>query len=375
MALVSLVEAKSYLGLGDSEIHVGGLRVFVDAGPTAATVEVQAHNLQIIIVGGANPGTYDFDLTAAANLTMTLFAAVLNAHAAGITAEVLTYDDALSDDLVVVAAANCLGDTNTQTLQIIDNYKLNQIIDRISDWTERYCGIEFKAGALSERYDGNGNADLTLNNRPVNTVTRVSIGSTGIVLVSNTSTSATAAYVRVDATTLTLIVETGAATASNVLTLAAYATFTDLVVAINALAGWEASVSSAYADFSPTDLVVTESSYCLLVARTLDIFGGSVSDYLLFPDRGMIRLSSGAFSTGYRNVLVEYTYGYTIIPGALKEAVLRLISLAYHRSMIDPTLSSEKLGDHSWARATDALSSIQDDMESELALWRKYELC
>ena len=376
MALVSLVETKSYLGLGDSQIHVGGLRVFVDAGPTAATVEVQAHNLQIIIVGGASPGTYDFDLTAAGNLTLTLFAAVLNAHLAGITAEVLTYGDALSDDLVVVAAADCLGDLNTQTLQIIDNYYFNQLIDRISDWTERYCGIEFEAGTISERYDGNGYPTLILNNRPVNTVTRVCIAETGVIGITNTLSTGTEAYVRVDSTTMTLTVIVGATVTTNVLTLATYATITDLQTAINALSasGWEATVPTGYGDYSPTDLVVTESMYCLISQATLDLFAESVTDYLLYSSRGWIELGLGVFTVGSRNVLVEYTYGYATIPGALKEAVLHLISLAYHRSRIDPTLSSERLGDHAWSRTTDALSSIQDDMESELALWRKYEM-
>lgn len=374
MALVSLQELKSYLGISDSQLHVAGLRLWVNVA-TTATVEVKSHSLEIITTGGASPGTHTWDLTHADYDTLTELVADLNTHAVGITAELLTAGAALSDDLVIEAAANCLAEANAQTLAIVDNYSLNQIIDRISDLTERLCDIEFEAGTASERYDGDGTAVLMLNNRPVNTVTRIVIGPTGILTISNDSTTLTAAFVRVDAASMTLTRETGAVVATDVLTLATYATFDLLVAAINLLGnGWEASVSSGYGDFSPTGLVVTESEYCLLAAASLDIFGESETDYIIYPERGWIRLGSGVFTEGYRNILADYTYGYAIIPGALREAVLRLCSMAYNRARADPTLTSERLGDHSWTRASDAVDDIVTEAEKELSLFRKFHI-
>ncbi len=82
------------------------------------------------------------------------------------------------------------------------------------------------------------------------------------------------------------------------------------------------------------------------------------------------------FPRGYRNILVDYTYGYATIPGALQEAVLRLISIAYYRGQVDPTLQSERLGDHSWARSLGEGATLEFTLEiqKELALWRKYEI-
>ncbi len=375
MALVSLETTKAYLGVSDNQLREDGVRLLVESGPTSATCQVLTNSLEIVIVGGANPGTYTFSLTAAATDTITELVAALNASVADITAEALTAGDALSIDLIVKAATDCLGESNAQTLSIVDNYSLNLIIDRISDDTERYCGIEFEEGSISERYDGDGSGLLILNNKPVNTVTRVSTGAVTVLSVSNTSITATAAYVRVSSTIMTLTVETGAATATNTLTLASYGTFTLLAAAINALSGWTASEVAGYADYSPTDIISTESLFCLRSAASIDIFPDGITDYILYSDRGWILYGPG-FPRGFRNVLVDYTFGYAVIPGALQEAVLRLISISYYRSRVDPTLQSERLGDHSWARSLGEGTTIEFtlEMQKELALWRKFEI-
>ncbi len=376
MPLVSLETTKAYLGISDNQLREDGVRLLVEPGPTSATCQVLTNSLEIVIVGGANPGTYTFSLIAAATDTITELVAALNASVADITAEAWTAGDALSIDLIVKAATDCLGEANAQTLSIVDNYSLNLIIDRISDYTERYCGIEFESASISERYDGDGSGLLILNNKPVNTVTRVSTGAVTVLSIANTATTATSADVRVDSTTMTLTVQTGAATATNTLTLASYATLALLAAAINALgSGWEATEVAGYADYSPTDLVSTESLFCLVSVASLDIFPDGITDYLLYSDRGWILYGPG-FPRGFRNILVSYSFGFAVIPGALQEAVLRLISIAYYRSTVDPTLQSERLGDHSWARSLGEGTTIEFTLEiqKELALWRKYDI-
>jgi len=377
MALVTLAEAKSYLGVTDSSLSVGGLRLSVDAGPTSATVQVKAEILEIVIIGGANPGTYSFSLLEAGVYpTITLLVAVLNASVAAITAEALTDGAALSIDLAVSPVVDCLGSDNEQVLKIVDNYSIMAFINRISDYVYRYCGIQYEEGTLSSLYDGDGTSTLYLDNRPVNTITRICIGRSAIFTVWNSSITATEAYVRVGSTELMLTTETGATTTTSTLTLASYATLTELYDAINALTDWNATVSSGYDSYSPTDLITTEALYCLSYSATLAVFGASVTNYILESASGMITLTTGVFTRGKQNILIDYTYGYAValVPGGLKEEVLKLISLAYHRSNSDPTLSSEKLGDHSWSRATAGLVSMEKEMESSLALWRNYGL-
>lgn len=376
MPLISISEFKVYLGITDDQLWVSGLRLFVNTGPTTATVEVKTSSLEIVTTGGATPGTYTWDLTAAVLDTLTELVLSLNASPAGITAEALTVGAADSNDLVVKAATSCLGESNAQTLQIVDNYRLNLLIDFISDEVERFCDLEFEAATYSERYDGNGETMLVLNQRPVNTVTRLELAPVTVLQVTNESTTATRAFVRVDAATLTLTVETGAVQDVDILTLSGYATLTLLEAAINALSakGWSAEAVAGYVDFSPTDLAVTESLYCLDAAASIDMFTEGRVDYTLYPERGWIYLSTG-FTKGHRNVLVEYTAGYANIPGALKRATLRILSVVYYRAQSDPTLSSERLGDYSWAKRGElSENSLIDLMEEELALFRKYDV-
>ena len=368
MALVSLEEFKSYLGLSDNQLWIDGLRVFVNSGPTTATVEVKTHSLEIVTTGGATPGTYTWDLTNALYDTLSELVLSLLASPAGITAEAITAGAALSDDLVLTSATNCLGETNAQTLRIVDNYRLNNLLIWVSGEVEKYCGFDFEEAEYSERYDGNGEQILILNQRPVNRVTRLELEPVGVVTISNSSSTATRAFVRVDSTTMTLTAGTGATVSTNVLTLADYATLTLLEAAVNA------SVSNGYADFSPTDLAVTESLYCLDNSATLDMFTKGEQNYTLYPNRGWLYLEN-RFTRGQRNVLVVYNAGYANIPAALELAVLRILSSVYYQSQTDPNLTSERLGDYSWSKGKSGSTggiALQASMEDELSLWRKY---
>ena len=378
MALVTVEEIKSYLGISGSQLRVQGLRVLVEPGPVSATVQVKSTSIEIVIVGGLNPGTYTWSLIDPLYATLTLLSAAMNASVADITCEVLAPGASDSNDLGTTSATNCLDEANAQTLSITNNYLLSQIADRISDMAERYCQIDYEAATISERYDGDGGSLLMLDNRPVNSVTRIAVSPVTAISITNTLSTATGAYVDVGATTLTLTVMVGAVTTTNILTLATYGTMTLLVAAINALsaAGWSATVSSAYEDYSPTELIDAETFYALNTAVTLEIFTGGESDYILYPEKGWIVLRSGVFSPGYRNVLVTYNYGYATIPGALKERVLQMISYVYHQASANPTLQSERLGDHSWTRATGVMAtdSLDKMMESSLSLWRRFDI-
>jgi hypothetical protein len=116
--------------------------------------------------------------------------------------------------------------------------------------------------------------------------------------------------------------------------LATYTTLTTLVAAINAVAGWEASLMMAsYGSYPSTILTEKFGLYC----------GNSTWNYLEMPDvgeedfevystEGKIYLYSG-FPEGSRNIFVDYVAGYSVIPEDLKLATLILIKYIYqHRS-------------------------------------------
>lgn len=93
--------------------RIDSMGLFVNTGPTAASVEVLEAALQVTITDGPNPGVYAWNLTG----TLADLVDSVNAADVGIVAELLTDDDVLSERLVATADANCLGSGNVQTLQ------------------------------------------------------------------------------------------------------------------------------------------------------------------------------------------------------------------------------------------------------------------
>ena len=71
-ALLSLDDAKSYLGLTDDELQEDAFTIYNDESDsaTAATVQLLNNTLTLVVTTGANAGPATYDLTAAANDTL-----------------------------------------------------------------------------------------------------------------------------------------------------------------------------------------------------------------------------------------------------------------------------------------------------------------
>ncbi len=95
-------------------------------------------------------------------------------------------------------------------------------------------------------------------------------------------------------------------------------------------------------------------------------------DYTIHDTEGIIRLLTGVFQDGSRNVRVRYTAGYATIPTDLAQACMILAASWFNigRQGGDG-LKSESLGDYSVAYAH---SSIPEEVRRLLAPYRNWDV-
>lgn len=77
--------------------------------------------------------------------------------------------------------------------------------------------------------------------------------------------------------------------------------------------------------------------------------GGAVAadDFAVYPEAGMVRLKSGVFGRGARNVYVAYRAGYETIPGDVEQAAIEWTAALYQaRSAGARQVTSERVGDY-----------------------------
>jgi uncharacterized phiE125 gp8 family phage protein len=82
----------------------------------------------------------------------------------------------------------------------------------------------------------------------------------------------------------------------------------------------------------------------------------STTNYTLDSKNGIVKLTNGEiFYTGFRNVTVSYSAGYSPIPESIKEAVLVYVGAIYRRQYADQKfgVSSETIGDRTTTYANE----------------------
>lgn len=231
---------------------------------------------------------------------------------------------------------------------------LASIINYVSSEAAKFCNRTFRETTYSkDLHDGTGTTSLLLNNFPVTSLTRLSIGTVSGMTVTNSSSTAYRAYGNLTDTTLTLTIVGGSDAGKDVLTLSSYSTLSDLVTAIDALGkGWDADVDSSNEDVPTSELIPRRAWEALDATVTLYLPDTPVSDFTVYEDRGEIYYGDG-FPKGHENIIVDYTAGYADgeIPQGLRLAALRLIAYVYKNSTSDPSMMSERIGDYSYTKA------------------------
>lgn len=342
MALVTVDDVLSYLG-HDAEQDAFWIYCS-DATATVGTVQVAGNVLTLVHTSAVPVTTTDtFNLTLPANLTVGLLVAAINALPAGVwQAGIYCHPSSTSTDLLETGVLNALLITNQQTLIITGDYLISQLIARAGDFLDRICGRNLESAEYThERYDG-GEKKIFLKNWPVSEVTQISSGKINAIRIRYTSTTAYNAYVIVSTLGVTLVVD---GTASVVdLTFATNTTLLAMATAINAVAGWTATVAATtYNSYPSTQIFRKLNRFALNQDIYLEIPDEPIDGYEVEYESGILRLASG-FIWGWRNIFVTYMGGYVTIPPLLQQICIELVKSKYNLIGKDASLKSEKIG-------------------------------
>jgi len=379
-ALTSLENAKVYIGDIASR---NGLWIFCSQSDAdSATVEITDTTIILIITGGTQAGTNTLTFADADKNTLTELVTAINALT-GWTAGRIYHGSADSTDLVITGALSCLGKANKQTLKIEDNYFLEQLIDRATDFLERYCNRKLRSRTYTrEIYYGSGYTELILDQYPVTRVIRVSEGRTNAFSIKNTSTDANFATVEVTSSALRAVVDGGTNEDDTPFTLSEYGTIDALITAIEALdKGWSCTAIATDTDSrDASELLIRPSMFVNSnTSAYIEIVNDDLTDYrLLNPseDRNygvLKRPSAWSEDTEY---FIDYVAGFSSTPEALEDACVRLVALRYGQSQRagSEDLESEKLGDYQYKKfnMADFKEAIPLDLKAEVDLFKKY---
>jgi hypothetical protein len=207
---------------------------------------------------------------------------------------------------------------------------LDLIRNAVESWIQEvYCRRTLVSTTYRERYDGNNDPYLILDNYPVTAVAMLSVGMEEVIRIKNTNAGAFAS-VSVNSTSLVLNKDG----TSTTLLFATYTTMTAVVNAINALSGWSATLSMAAYGAYPSVLLVDKMGLSCINNAEVGLEMPKVGEWDFEVDgiRGMIYSPFG-FPEGVKNIYINYTAGYATIPDDLKLATLIIIKNIYqHRS-------------------------------------------
>ena len=206
---------------------------------------------------------------------------------------------------------------------------VSSILTSSDKWVKEYCRRDFESATYSEIHDG-GCPYLFLKEYPITALSRISYGRDEVFSVNNTATSSYATC-SCDGTNFNCNLNGSGSD----LALATYTTLTTLVAAINALgSGWVATLSSSeYGDYLSSEIINFYGLSCIdSDIAYVEIPSGSITDFELNPNTGQVKHS---FPSGFQNIYVDYTAGYSTIPEDLKMAVKILVQFIYNKVQED----------------------------------------
>lgn len=358
-------------------------------GATAATCEVTATGLSLVITGGASAGTDT--LAFATYTTLTTLIAAINAlvKPAGTftwKAGLVYYGASPSSYLPMTGAIACLGSANQIRVQTATTYETDLLADKATDLIERWANRKFVGRTYDRRvYDGNGRNRFLLDQYPVTRVGRVSLGRTNCFSVTNT-TATNFATVEVSSTNVRL----NADGTVNDLTISSSATLDDLITAINAKSGWSATLCNSgdgtkkayYTSLDGTtkvpEILQMAAHACLSPEVAYvempddDLEGYYLETTASDEDRNPgILYYIGGFTAGHQNLIVDFQAGFSTTPAALEALCLELVKLKYDRMSADLNMKSESQADYAYTVAD--LRQVSSDLLEEAAFFKSVE--
>lgn len=355
-ALTDIDSVKQHIGLTSEDLKDDAITIYNAAsGATAATVEVTATTIVLIVTGGASAGTSTLTFADSDKDTIGELVAAIEALNKGWVVERSCDSDVSSTNLSVMSATSSIGSGNAVTLTYLNNELLCELINQASDIIETIADRQFKSKTRVEKFHPTQSGEVVVKHWPIIEVLRVHESRRNGISVTNANSTAISALVRVseDNTDLDLQIVGGAHAGTDTISLTSYTTLTAVVAQINTLSakGWSASVQSGLGNMPSSYLLDVGGSECLEKTIYLEVPDEALSNYKVYKDRGMIM---NCWSD-HDEIIVEYTGGYSTIPDDIKWLANEIVKSVYEARKRDNSLKRERLGDYEYEIASNVV--------------------
>ena len=325
MALLTLAQCKTFLDVDTQKFTISSvndlLKMKYDSGSTTDV------SLTDATYSGAEMATHlQTQIDSALSCSSAVsYSATTNKFTIAVSGHTMQYINSGSD------AGMDLGFTedSSDAESIISDTACGDATDIIDDirgyveaWATNYMRRDIESTSYTEYHNGVA-GDLFLDHFPIISIARITTGLTDILKINNSGTY-TYATVSVDSTNVTLNKD-GTETE---IALATYATMDTLATQISAQSGWTATVlDTTYSNHASNELVECFGINCLNTDYAyLKMRSDYIEDYSVDKSTGKIHYS---FPSGYNNVIVNYTAGFSSTPEDVKLALLLIIKYLY----------------------------------------------
>ena len=239
---------------------------------------------------------------------------------------------------------------------------LNLIISATTERIYKYCNRNFTKQTYVYTDTGTYDDIVILRNKPINNIFFVGSGASGVIDVTYDGSAIGSMEVIIDDYEQIFelrLVESTAVTQT--VDLTAVKTIADVISEVNAFANWSAvSVQSKYDSYPARALLPHNYSTLESSDNTETYLYGAINPMGMTANS--VNRSAGIYKTSMVipvgcPYVVIYDGGYATIPDDLKDAATQISANVFQMSEEDPNLSSEKIGDYSWARAAGSFLS------------------
>lgn len=283
---------------------------------------------------------------------------------------------------------------------------ITTLITQVSGQIERYLRRTLESTTYRSWLNGTGSPYLRLDQWPILAIYQVSVSSSSVGYVYNSSSTVLRASVSFDGTNLVLNeVSTAGAQTTSELPVATSKVMSTLEAAVEAKTGWNMVLNSSDYDGEPSNLlrpiygadahdsnyanlylpddpdpvkVVNEDMIELLVPH-------AYADQVTFPSIVRPTFTEG-FPAGVGNIFCWYKAGYTMpsdtpsdgtLPTGLALIVHQIIQDVLSSTKLNSNLQSESLGDYSYSlrsTAEGAVASAIENRKKDLAQYKRVSI-
>ena len=258
-----------------------------------------------------------------------------------------------------------------------DSFIIN-LINRSSSTIENYCERKFLSRKYRlERYDGDGEEYLFLEQRPIRGINTISLGTKVALTVECDATDAVHASIDITSDRVTINQIGGTPTGSSDVLFSTYLTVSAVAAKIAGYAGWDVDVTTGEGSHLSSDLLDVYGVYCLDQTVDLELPNVPINDFTVYKEGGKqlgIVYRNVGWNEGSLNVIITYTAGYATTPYDVQQACLQMVATTYNQSKRDLGLKSETLGDYEYTIANGSTSQnplFAGGVTDLLSPWKK----